>query len=150
MERRESGLHSQTSKAKPILGLTDFNTVMLDFDKQKFKLVKYWANKALKKFDLKGYLILISSKNCYHVVFDRYVSLEVCRRVIAWVGIVSKSNSMLRYLAMQCIKGASTLRISGKNDKLPPRIVYRFGRQDHAIKDFLKYRQLIKEINRSL
>ena len=45
---------------------------------------------------------------------------------------------MLRYLAMQCIKGASTLRISGKNDKPPPRIVFKFKIQNGAIKDFFK------------
>jgi hypothetical protein len=150
MAKREAGLHSQRSIAKPILGLTDFKTVMLDFDNSKFKSVKYWSKKAMEKYDLGGFIILISSKNSYHVVFNRYVSQGENRSVIAWVAIVSKNVSMLRYLAMQCIKGVSTVRISEKNDKPPPRIVYRFGSQGNAIKDFLSYRQLIKWINHSL
>ena len=122
---------------------------MLDFDNTKFKSVKHWSMKAMEKYELEGFIILKSSKNSYHVVFNRYASQEENKSVIAWVAIVSKNNSMLRYLAMQCIKGASTLRISGKNDKPSPRIVYRLGEQNRAIQDFLRYRKIIKEIYKS-
>lgn len=143
----------QLSKADPILGLSDRMTVMLDFDNMSFKSVKYWAIFTLEKFKLRGFIILKSSKKCYHVVFDRYVdSWDEKLSVIAWVAIVSKSVQMLRYLAMQCIKMSSTLRVSPNpnQDKPAPRLVYRFGYQDRAVKDFLGYRQLIKRIYRSL
>jgi hypothetical protein len=49
---------------------------------------------------------------------------------------------------MQCIKGCSTLRVSRKGQKASPRIVYRHGKQDHGIKDFLKFRETIRGIDR--
>ena len=150
MARRENGLENQILKANPILGLSDRKTVMLDLDNMNFKSAKYWAEFSLEKYKLRGFIILKSSKKCYHVVFDRYVSWEENLSIIAWVAIISKSVPLLRYLAMQCIKLSPTLRISPKGDKPSPRRVYKFGSQDNAIKDFLEFRQLIKRIHRQL
>lgn len=47
---------------------------------------------------------------------------------------------------MQYRKGLSTLRTSYKGDKNSPRIVYRYGKQNGQINDFLHYRKLIKNI----
>jgi len=139
-------LANQTLKAEPILGLTDRFTVKLDFDNFSFKSTRYWADLVMEKFRQKGYIMLKSSEKHYHVVFDRYVSWDENLSVIAWVAILSKSVPLHRYLAMQCIKMSSTLRVSPKGDKPSPRIVFRYGCQDHAIKDFLRYRKLIKRI----
>jgi hypothetical protein len=51
---------------------------------------------------------------------------------------------------MQGIKMCSTLRVAPKDEKLSPRIVYSFGCQGYTIKDFLRYRLLIKRIFRSI
>jgi len=150
MARGENGLQDQILQAEPILGLTDFETVMLDLDDMSFKLAKYWAELAMRKYRLKGFIILKSSKKHYHVVFDRYVPRETNLSIVAWVAVLSKNISLLRYLAMQCIKMGSTLRVAPKGDKPSPRVVYRFGCQDHAVKDFLRYRKLIKQIHCSL
>jgi len=91
---------------------------------------------------------LKSSKNHYHVVFDRYVRWDENLSVVGWVAILSKSIKLKDYLGMQCIKMSSTLRVAPKGDKPSPRIVFRYGRQDNAIKDFLEYRKLITNINR--
>ncbi len=139
--------------SKPILGLTDFETAMLDFDDFSFKSTKYWSLKTDEEFELGGGAIFRSSYKHYHAIFDRYVGRLENLRVVAWVAILSKSIPMLRYLAMQCIKPTgSTLRIcpNPNNDEPSPRLFYRFGCQDHAVKDFLRYRQLIKRIYRSL
>ncbi len=149
MVRMVNGLTDRISRVDPILGVSDRETVMLDFDEMNFKSVRYWSEFALEKFRLKGFIILKSSENHYHVVFDRYVSREENLSIIAWVAILSKSVPLLRYLAMQCIKMSSTLRVAPKGDKPSPRIVFRYGSQEHAIKDFLQYRQLIKRIYRS-
>ena len=143
-------MQDRISKADPILGVSDRNTVMLDLDEMSFKLVLYWAMFALEKFKLNGFIILKSSENCYHVVFDRYLPREETLSVMAWVAIISKSIPTLRYLAMQCIKMSNTLRVAPKRDKSSPIPVCRYGSQNHAIKDFLEYRQLIKKIYRSL
>jgi len=146
-----SGLQDQILKADPILGLTDFETIMHDFDDFSVKSTKYWALKANEWFELGGFIILKSSYKHYHVVFDRYVSREENLSVVAWVAILSKSVPMLTYLAMQCIKMSSTLRVApNPNQAKPaPNLVFRFSCQDHAVKDFLRYRQLIKRIHRS-
>jgi hypothetical protein len=51
---------------------------------------------------------------------------------------------------MQCIKQSMTIRVSPKSDKHSLRIVYREGRQDHQINDFLEYRRLIKRILKAI
>ena len=86
------------------------------------------------------------------MLFDRYISREENLRIMAWVTILSKSLKLKDYVLMQCIKMGNTLRVSPnpKKDKPSPRLVYRFGCQDHAVKDFLRYRQLIKRIYRSV
>ena len=156
--KRESGLTTQKSKAEfssedsvePILGFTDAETVKLDLDDMGFKSVKYWALKAMKKFGLNGWIVLKSSHKHYHVVFDRKITWENNLAVINWVAILSNNVSLFRYLAMQCIKKGSTLRVGAKGDKPSPRIIYRCGEQGHGIKDFLKHRELIKRIYRSM
>jgi hypothetical protein len=148
MVKKEFGLRSPKSSVKPIFGYTDSETVMLDLDDKSFKFTKYWALIAMKRFKLDGFVILKSSPKHYHVVFDCPVSWENNMSVVGWVAVLSKSVSLLRWLAMQCIKKASTLRVSVKGEKPSPRVVYRFGEQDHAVKEFLKKRRRIKQISR--
>jgi hypothetical protein len=59
---------------------------------------------------------------------------------------VAKASKLKDYLAMQCIKRSSTLRILEKDEKPAPIIVYKFGSQNQAIKDFLEYRAMVKKI----
>lgn len=150
MAKGDSGLQDQILKADPLLGLTDFETVMLDLDDMSYESVQDWANSAMKRFRLKGYIILRSSENCYHVVLDRYVSREENMSIMAWIAILSKSLKLKDYVLMQFIKMGSTLRVIPKEEKPSPRIIYRFGSQENAIKDFLRHRQLIKRIYRSI
>jgi hypothetical protein len=104
----------------------------------------------MKWFKLKGFIILKSSKNCYHVVFDRAVSWSQNMRIVAWVSLQSHSGSLCKWFLMQCIKGCSTLRVSPKREKPSPRIVYRCGNQSENISEFLKNRQLIKKISQKM
>ncbi len=142
-----SGL-TEKSKASPILGFSDTETVKLDFDNTSFGDVSYWAIRTMKWFKLRGFVILKSSADCYHVVFDRAVSWSENMRIVAWVALQSHSKSLCKWLLMQCIKGCSTLRVSPKREKPPPRIVYRYGSQDNSVKNFLKYREIIKNMSR--
>jgi len=104
----------------------------------------------MKKCRLGGSIILRSSKNCYHVVFDRYVSWEDNLSAVGWFSVLSHNPKVKDYLVMQRIKKASTLRVVPMKEKPSPRLVYRFGCQDHAVRDSLRFRQLIKRIYRSL
>src|SRR5208283_3887593 len=127
------------SKAKPILGFSDTETVKLDFDNTAFRLVKYWAFKATRKFRLEGFVILKSSENSYHVVFNRLVSWSENMSVVSWVSLLSHNQGLVKYLQMQCIKRSSTLRVSEKQEKASPRVIFRYGQQDKQIKSFLEF-----------
>ena len=149
MERGEIGLIS-TWNHNIILGFTDTVTVKLDFDNIYYKIVKHWAERTVNWFQLEGYIILKSSKNCYHILFNRKVSWSENVRIMAWVAIESQIQKLKDYVLMQCIKMSSTLRISSKKGKPSPRIVYRFGKEDDQIHSFLSYRRKIKRIQRKI
>ena len=83
-------------KANPILGLSDTETVKLDFDETSFPSVRYWALRAMKWFRLEGFVVLKSSKNRYHVVFDRVVSWAENMRVVAWVALLSHNTGLAK------------------------------------------------------
>lgn len=133
-------------RSKPILGYSDKSTVKLDFDDAPFKPVKYWALRAMKWFKLRGFIVLKSSKNNYHVVFDRSVTWERNMHIVAWVALESGNSKLQRYLTMQCIKESSTLRLSAKREKTAPIIVFRIGKQDHEIRNYLFCRGVVNKI----
>lgn len=108
---------TEKSKAKPILGFSDTEMVMLDFDDTALDKVKYWASRAMRWFKLGGYIILKSTKNCYHVVFNQKVSWSENNCIVAWIAIQSHNNGLIKWHLMQCIKQSSTLRVSNKRAK---------------------------------
>ena len=69
-------------------------------------------------------------------------------RVVAWVALLSHSPKLEKYCLMQCIKTSSALRVSSKKEKPSPRIVFRFGKQDEQVKDFMSTRKIIKKIDK--
>lgn len=139
---------TKKSNPKPLLGYTDMETVKLDFDCVSFKTVRYWAFRIMRWFNLGAFIILKSSTKCYHVVFDRSVSWSENMRIVAWASLLSHNRGLVKYLQMQCIKESSTLRVSPKGEKPSPRIVYRYGKQDGEIRNFINYRKVIKSIIR--
>lgn len=134
---------------KSVLGYTDRETVKLDFDNTLFKTVRYWALRTMSWFQLEGFIIFKSSENCYHVVFNREVVWETNIEIMAWVCLLTKHQKLTGWFILQCIKKGSTLRVSPKKQKPSPRMVYRFGKEDTQIKNFLDYRKLIKKIMRT-
>ena len=135
---------------KFILGYTDIETVKLDFDNTPFKEVKYWALRTMKWFKLEGFIILKSSENNYHVVFNRPVTWTENMHIVAWVSLESHNPMTNKWFLMQCIKEGSTLRVSPKRRKPSPRIVCRHGKQDKEIESFLAHRRQIKNIIKKL
>jgi len=131
---------------KFIVGFTDTETVMLDFDGMPFRSAKYWAERIRRRFRLGGFLIMKSSENNYHVVFDRPVSWAENMSIVAWAALTTHSRPLERWLVMQCIKKSSTLRVSKKGKKPSPRIVFSYGTRDRQVFSFQKHRRLIKNI----
>ena len=92
----------------------------------------------------------VLEKIVFVVVFNRKVSWKKNVHIGAWFSLLSHNQGLLKWFLMQCIKESSTLRISPKKDKPSPRIVYRYGKQDRQILDFLQCRRLVKNIIRKL
>ena len=90
------------------------------------------------------------SKKSYLVVFNRKVSWRKNVHIMAWVAIESQILKLKDYVLMQCIKEGSTIRVSPKGDKPSPKIVYRYGKQDGQIRDFLLKRREIRDIMRKM
>jgi hypothetical protein len=114
---------------------------MLDFDNMGSEEVKYWASRICKVHKLNGFLIIRSSKGNHHVLFNRTVSWAENLSIIASVCLTLKYESLTKWFLLQCIKKESTLRISIKGDKSSPRIVYRYGKGDGQIREYLRYRK---------
>jgi hypothetical protein len=111
-----------------------------------FKTTKYWAFGALKRFRLRGFVILKSSKKHYHMVFDRPVRWETNVKITNWVALESGNADLQRYARMQCIKKTSTARVSWKKGKTRQAYspnIFRFGRQNRQVKKFLETRKFI-------
>ena len=147
---RGCGLTGKLCQGKPIFGLTDDEAVMIDFDNSSYGNVLYWAKRTMKHHRLNGFIILKSSNDSYHVVFNRSVTWSENMRIVAWVSLLTHNKGTQTYHLMQCIKQSSTLRVSAKKQKPSPRIIYRYGKQDGQIRTFLDYRKLIKRILRKL
>jgi predicted SAM-dependent methyltransferase len=147
MVKEDIGLTETLNPEPPMLGYTDKSTVKLDFDDASFKFVKCWALRTMKWFRLRGFIILKSSKNHYHVVFDRSVTWKRNMHIVAWVALESQNEKLKVYQLMQCIEESSTLRGSKKKEKSSPRIVLHYGKKDKEIENFLLWRKRVKRAN---
>ena len=141
---------NQKLNLNSILGYSDTETVKLDFDNTSFKTVRFWAFRTMQWHKLEGLVIFKSSKNSYHIVFNRKVSWKKNMKIVAWVSLLSHNLKLLKWFVMQCIKESSTLRVSPKKQKPSPRIVFRYGKQEKQIQTFLQYRRLVKNIMRKM
>jgi len=83
-------------------------------------------------------------------VFNRAVSWAQNLKVVAWVALQSQNRGLKDWLLMQCIKQSSTLKISPKREKQSPRIVFRYGKQDQQIFNYIKMRTFTKKIIKKL
>jgi len=129
-----------------ILGYTDRETVKLDLDNTDYHRVKSVVRWLMKKFNLCGFIILRSSKNSYHVVFNRTVTWEENIKIVGYASWMLANyftnHKLMSWMCMQMIKGSSTLRVSRKFGKPRPRIIYKEGDQDNEIAAFRAYREV--------
>lgn len=136
-----TGLIEKLNRSKPIIGYTDPSIVMLDFDNMGLEEVRYWASRICKEHKLGGFLIIRSSKRNHHIVFNRAVSWDENVSIVASLCLELKHENLTKWFLLQCIKKEPTLRISVKGRKPSPKIVYRYGKGDGQIKEYLRYRK---------
>jgi len=118
---------------------------MVDLDQTTLKETKYIANKYLNRFKLQGYLILRSSQNNYHIIFNRYLTWKKtieCLFKIVWkyhYYYHQEKPHLTSWAILQICKGSLTLRISAKQNKHKPTIMCSCGLSDKLISDYLAY-----------
>jgi len=128
-----------------IVGYTSDHTAMLDLDDLNRNEVVVLARGLLERFRLRGYLILKSSNDGWHVVFDRRLSWKnVLRVIFAAPACRRRWKRHLSWAELQAIKGFATLRIGNKSHKRSPRIVESYGSQDGQIAEYLQCRRQVK------
>jgi hypothetical protein len=140
---------TKLERIKPVIGVFDDRTVKLDFDGKPFKIVKYWAGRTCKNFKLEGYRILKSSEGNYHVIFNRSVSWTENMQIMSLVSLLIegkqlKNCPLTKYVLMCGIKTVSCLRIGKKREKPSPRTVFKFGKQNNEIKNYLKFKRNLR------
>ena len=145
-----------------VLGDWNDDIVYIDFDEMSLVDVKRWSKILSVRYRLDGFIILRSSvkthrikdqelektvfeykTKSYHVVFNRAVSTVELNRILAWLCLEVKKESLTKWFLMQLQKGTFTLRLGFKGNKKPPKIVYRCGNQDKQVAKFLANRRFI-------
>ena len=118
------------------VGFTTTKGLCIDLDNITEKKAKKLIEYLLNKHKLQGYLLLKSSKNHYHVVFNRYLTWKKTLQILVGIYICRM------WMLWQIKKGEITLRISTKNGKNKPQIIYTKGKTDKLINDYLQiYKQ---------
>lgn len=159
-------LKSNHESSEPtITGYSDKNTVMFDFDNISLEDVRHCCNLVMEYYHLGGYVILESSKNHYHAIFDKYVSQLTRISITGWICIVGLKCGMIglewdkehtreyarsrieamKWAIMQDIKRGPTLRFSNKGSKGPPSFIESYGTQNHMIARYWETRKLFEE-----
>ena len=78
----------------------------------------------------------------YHTVINCEVSKDELQSILAWL-CFTKDNKLTMWFLLQMIRITYTLWIGFKGKKKPPKIVYRWGKQDRQIAKFLENRNFV-------
>lgn len=128
-----------------IVGYTSDRTAMLDLDGITRDAATELADNLRKRFKLGGYLLIKSSCDGWHVVFDRQVSWKNALRVIfAAPPCRRRWGRHLSWAELQAVKGFATLRIGKKGHKVSPRIFKTAGSSHGQIAEYLSCRKKLK------
>lgn len=114
------------------IGFMTDRGLVLDLDNMKYRKALAVATDLCQKHRLEGFLLIRSSPKNYHAVFNRYLSWRTITKILF------SRYECVRYGVFQMMQGKLTLRVSEKNGKNKPKIVYRVGKEDKLIKDYLE------------
>ena len=122
------------------IGFVTEKGLMLDLDNINQKKARKIAQITCKKHKLEGYLLVKSSKNHYHIIFNK--------TNISWrktLQIIFSLHKCVFWGIQQARKGWLTLRISSKKGKTP-KIIEAKGNTDKLINLYLQHYYLFKEM----
>jgi hypothetical protein len=136
--------------------------VMVNWDERYLCEVKRFSNMLLYRFNLGGWIILLSSTHnntikdeqlsrvvyryrthCYHTVFNEPVTKPQLDSYLAWLCIIVKDTNLTGWYLHQMAKGTYTLRdgFKSKTNAKPPRIVAYSGDFDKKIAEYYSNHQ---------
>jgi len=124
---------------KGVIGFTTTRGLLLDLDNMTEKKTVRLCGSLCSRHKLEGFIILKSSNNHYHAVFNRYLSWKKA------LMIASSIFKCVEWVIWQVRKGEFTLRISTKHGINKPQIVFEYGRKDKLIRDYLEIYGLFKD-----
>lgn len=135
-----------------VYGFTTSHGLLLDLDNTTLGETRKIAKKYMERFKLEGYLILRSSQNNYHVVFNKYMSWKkvlACLFKIVWYYHYHKHGikpSLTFWAILQACKETETLRVSRKERKSIPKVIQTKGKTDKLINDYLEFMKVMLDI----
>lgn len=114
------------------IGFVTQKGVCLDLDYITEKSVQKLAEYLLKRYRLKGYLLVKSSPEHYHLIFNRYTSWNQALRIVFSV------YKAVEWGIWGARKGELTLRLSKKKGKNIPQLLKIVGKTDKLIRQYLE------------
>jgi len=130
---------------KFVYGFTTDKGLLLDLDNTTLADTRKIAKKYCNRFKLEGFLILKSSQNNYHVVFNKYLTwkkaIEYLFKIVWNYHYYEHGSkpSLTSWAILQACKKSMTLRISKKKHKKIPKIIESFGKNDKLIMDYNEF-----------
>ena len=113
---------------------------MLDMDDITEREARRHVERLMLRFRLGGYVLLRSSSDGWHVVFDRRTNWRnVLRVAFACPPCRKRHKGRLSWAELQAIKGYATLRVGNKGRKHAPRIVEIRGNRKGQVAEFLAF-----------
>ena len=122
------------------IGFTTDKGLIIDLDQIKLEKVTRIAKKLNTQYNLNGYLIMESSPEHYHLIFNEYLNWKDITKIL----FNFNKNSVIGWAINQMRRGDLTLRIS-TNRGSKPKIITQEGASDRLINDYLTIYDLFKE-----
>jgi hypothetical protein len=121
-----------------VIGFMTNKGVIMDLDNMTYRKVRYLARTLCRQYRLEGYIIVLSSPRNYHVIFNRYLQWKTITKTLF------NNWEVIRWAVFQLREGYLTLRVSRKNGKNKPKIVFKTGKTDKLIADYMEIYETFK------
>jgi predicted kinase len=115
-----------------VVGFMTNKGLIMDLDNVTYRKVKWLAQHLCRQYKLEGYIIVLSSPRSYHLIFNRYLQWRVITKILF------RQYETLRWAVFQMQSGYLTLRISKKNGENKPKIVFKTGKTDKLIAEYME------------
>lgn len=137
--KQKANLEHEWVKEGYVIGFMTNKGLIMDLDNMTYRKVRYLAKTLCKQHKLEGYVIVLSSPRNYHVIFNRYLQWKTTTKILfsLW--------EVIRWAVFQMREGYLTLRVSRKNGQNKPKIVFKTGKTDKLIAEYMEIYETFEE-----